>query len=550
MVQSPPSVSRVKQRSRFAGFTILEVTIALGLAGVLSTVVFPTVLNYRSQSDLNVAVSTVVQGLGSARIFAQSNKHDSVWGFRVAEGVLFEGSSYAGRNTSSDVSFPLPPSITPSGLKEAIFTQISGKVVQGGVILLTARNGLQAAIVLDGDGIEVVSVTQDIIDIAHSIDSSIPPVSSSSTPDTVPSSSDVTTSTSQAASDVTQSSVATQSAGTSVGTDNSASASSLASSDADSSTQSSVSVHSINNDTESSTATSQEDTSVQSSASNEASASGNQSSAANSESITPIDWQRQSIGILVLDPTAQGALSLTGNGSMLITNTNATVVVDSDNASAIWMSGSSKITATSINIAGDPGIYKVWNAKVVGTVHPGMAPTGDPLTDVPALSPPTQTFSAAQIGGNSTVTINPGTYIGGIKVSANAHVTLNPGIYYLQGGGLSISGNAVVSGRGVMIYNAPAKSTDKISISGNANLTLSPIASGIYAGISMYQSKASTVTMSISGNGTLNIDGVLYIANALLDISGNGNVNLQCLSSSRFIVKQLRFSGNGTFNVQ
>jgi hypothetical protein len=214
------------------------------------------------------------------------------------------------------------------------------------------------------------------------------------------------------------------------------------------------------------------------------------------------------------------------------------------------MSGNANISATTFNITGHPGVQRSGNAKIIGTVLTNASPTADPFADLPSLVPPTQTFSKATVSGNSSLTLNPGTYIGGIAASANARVTLNPGIYYLQGGGLSLSGNATVTGNGVMIYNAPAQSTDKISISGNANLTVSPIASGIYAGISIYQSRSSDVAMTISGNGTLNMDGVLYMPNALLNIPGNGNVNLQCLASSRFILKQLRFSGNGTFNVQ
>ena len=266
--------------------------------------------------------------------------------------------------------------------------------------------------------------------------------------------------------------------------------------------------------------------------------------------MTPIVWQNQSVGVLVLDPASLGALSLTGNGSMRITNVNATVVVNSNNAAAVKMSGNGSLTATTFNITGNPGVLKTGNARIIGTVRTNVTPTTDPLLDVPALAPPTQTFSAAKVSGNTSVTLNPGTYIGGISASANSRVTLNPGIYYLQGGGLSLSGNATVTGGGVMIYNAPAQSTDKISISGNASLTLSPLTSGIFAGISIYQSRSSSVTMTISGNGTLNMDGILYMPSALLDIPGNGNVNLQCLSSSRFIVKQLHFSGNGTFNVE
>ena len=38
--------------------------------------------------------------------------------------------------------------------------------------------------------------------------------------------------------------------------------------------------------------------------------------------------------------------------------------------------------------------------------------------------------------------------------AGNARLTLNPGIYVIAGGGISVTGNASVTGTGVMIYNA------------------------------------------------------------------------------------------------
>ena len=47
--------------------------------------------------------------------------------------------------------------------------------------------------------------------------------------------------------------------------------------------------------------------------------------------------------------------------------------------------------------------------------------------------------------GNSTRTINPGIY-SQITVSGNAKLTLNSGTYIIEGGGLTVTGNASISG--------------------------------------------------------------------------------------------------------
>ena len=81
------------------------------------------------------------------------------------------------------------------------------------------------------------------------------------------------------------------------------------------------------------------------------------------------------------------------------------------------------------------------------------------------------------LSGNSQATINPGIY-SQITVSGNASLTLNPGIYIIEGGGFTVTGNASVSGSGVMIYNAGSNY---------------PSSGGNFGGI------------TLSGNGTFNL---------------------------------------------
>jgi hypothetical protein len=78
---------------------------------------------------------------------------------------------------------------------------------------------------------------------------------------------------------------------------------------------------------------------------------------------------------------------------------------------------------------------------------------------------------------SSLLTLNPGTYVGGIKVSGRGSIVLNPGIYYLRGGGFSVSGQGSVTGNGVLMVNASTQSTDTISVSGQAAVTLNAPAS-------------------------------------------------------------------------
>ncbi len=262
--------------------------------------------------------------------------------------------------------------------------------------------------------------------------------------------------------------------------------------------------------------------------------------------------QQASAGIILLDATGQGALTDTGNGNVDVKG--GSIVVNSSSSAAVVVSGNGNITAPLLDVNG--GISSTGSGKVVGQVQNGSA--ADPLASLAAPDPSSltvQSTSRLSISGNQTVTLNPGVYVGGIQISDNAQVTLKPGIYYLQGGGFSVSGSGSVTdlGKGVLLYNAPTSSADTISLTGNGKVTLSPMASGPYQGITLFQDRSSTAPITITGNGNLDITGAIYAAHALLNVTANANVDAQGnpLDSVglALIVYDLKISGNGDFSV-
>jgi hypothetical protein len=277
-------------------------------------------------------------------------------------------------------------------------------------------------------------------------------------------------------------------------------------------------------------------------------------------SATPL-MQFSSAGILLLDPTGSNALSVSGNGKVVVNN--ASIVVDSSSATAISDSGNGSITATLIDDHG--GITESGNAQVSGTVLTKQPTVLDPLASL--IAPVSSNLivrstSTYMITGSQSVVLNPGVYIGGIQISGQAIVTLNPGIYYMQGGGFTVSGNASVTdlGRGVMIYNGAAINSNgtagavgQISFSGNCNVLLSAMASGTYQGLSIFQDRTSNSTMSFSGNGSITITGTIYAVKATLTLSGNDILHLGGSSLDligvELITADLNVSGNASLIV-
>jgi hypothetical protein len=116
----------------------------------------------------------------------------------------------------------------------------------------------------------------------------------------------------------------------------------------------------------------------------------------------------------------------------------------------------------------------------------------------------------------------------------------------MQGGGFAISGGLALAGAGVMIYNAPAQSSDQIKLSGNGSLTLSPPTSGTYKGVAIFEDRTSTATIAVTGNGSMNLTGTIYSPKAEVDLTGNGGTDVM---GSQIIVKNMKVSGNGVVNV-
>ena len=145
-------------------------------------------------------------------------------------------------------------------------------------------------------------------------------------------------------------------------------------------------------------------------------------------------------------------------------------------------------------------------------------------------------YGSFSLGGNSSATIQPGIY-SSISVSGNARLTMAGGIYIIEGGGFSVADNASVTGSGVMIVNGGSNypgtggTYGGITQGGNATINLSPLTSGPYAGIVLFQPPDNTKTITVSGNAS-GITGTIYAPGAAL--SESGNAGAPCVPDRRY----------------
>jgi hypothetical protein len=229
--------------------------------------------------------------------------------------------------------------------------------------------------------------------------------------------------------------------------------------------------------------------------------------------------------IFVLNPTASGALTLSSTASLKIPGA---VVVDSSSKAALSASGSAQVTASAIDVVG--GVQKSGGATFSPAPTTGVAPLPDPLAGLSGPSTAGLTDYGSVNLSSGSLTINPGIY-SKINVSGTGtSLTLNPGTYIIEGGGLTVSGSASLTGSGVFLYNAGSNypnaggSYGGITLSGSGTIALTAPTSGPYAGIVIFQSRDNTRALSFSGSAMGGMSGTIYAADAALSVSGSASL--------------------------
>jgi hypothetical protein len=269
-------------------------------------------------------------------------------------------------------------------------------------------------------------------------------------------------------------------------------------------------------------------------------------------------------GIVSLNPSQCQSILVNGNEAR-IEMTNAGIFVNSSCSNgAMHVNGNNisiDVTGAPIDVVGD------YSSNGNGiTVSPAPAEGANPITDpyaaLPVPTPPTSPVFSSCSGTtvDGVITFSPGRYncqisitgnspvvnfaagdyhvTGGISINGNfPQVTFGAGVYTLEGSFTNNGNSSVITGNGVTFY----QSAGSWSVNGNLpTTTLTPPASGPYAGITLFQSRTNTSAVTVNGNSSVSVHGVLYARAAPLIYNGNNQD-----FSNHFAVIVDRFTVNG-----
>jgi len=247
--------------------------------------------------------------------------------------------------------------------------------------------------------------------------------------------------------------------------------------------------------------------------------------------------------VYALDPTAKGAVTVSGGSSVSV---DCGIDVNSSDKDAMDVSGGSTVNAAAVNITG--GFKANGGATISPAPATGVNPVANPFA---GLNPPAVSvcdFTGWKLNGGNTATLNPAVYCDGIDIEGGSTATFNPGTYILRGGGLKIAGGSNAFGSGVTFYNtADGYGYKPIDTSGGSSVVLSAPTSGPLAGILFFQdpSIVDGNSNNFTGGATMQLTGVLYFPTTPLMYSGGSSTNW---TYTTIVADTVKFTGGSYFH--
>ena len=124
------------------GFTLIELIIVIALISILGFLSTGFYSRFYNQNAVGVVADELTQELRKAQIYAMTGKQNVNWGVHnnTTSIILFQGSTFAGRNTAFDETFTVNSNIAITGLTDLIFSRMTGTPSATPTIIISSAN--------------------------------------------------------------------------------------------------------------------------------------------------------------------------------------------------------------------------------------------------------------------------------------------------------------------------------------------------------------------------------------------------------------------------
>jgi|SRR5215469_8788708 len=242
--------------------------------------------------------------------------------------------------------------------------------------------------------------------------------------------------------------------------------------------------------------------------------------------------------VLALDPSASGAVTVSGSTTVDLNNCGLTV----NSTSATDLTLSTTLTASAVTLGGNYSGCCISSP----TIRTYESATPDPYASL--TMPSFSGCDQSNFHTGQTTTVNPGVYCGGITLTGGANLTLNPGTYILDSGDLKVAGNATLTGSGVTLIltsSTSASAIGAVNFDGGSTVQLTAPANGSLAGIVIWVDHNAPLQDNTIAGGSNNVfTGVIYMPSEDPTYSGSSTSSDGC---TQLVANQIKFSGSSNF---
>ena len=137
-----------------SGFTLIEVLLSVAIIAMLVGVSLPIYETYARRNDLDLTAQGTAAMLRRATTYARAVNKDSIWSVKVEPTrlTLFQGATFASRDTTNDEVIQIPESVIPSGVSEIQFAKLSAAPNITGSITLTSSTNDVRTVTINAKG--------------------------------------------------------------------------------------------------------------------------------------------------------------------------------------------------------------------------------------------------------------------------------------------------------------------------------------------------------------------------------------------------------------
>lgn len=133
---------KILRQNKTVGFTLLEGLLVVGILLVIFAAGLPVAVNFYQAYQFDSEYELMFSLLEQARNQAMANVNEANHGLSInnVNFVLFQGASFAARDTSKDKSFPRNNTVTISTPTELVFAALDGTVASTTFTLTNASD--------------------------------------------------------------------------------------------------------------------------------------------------------------------------------------------------------------------------------------------------------------------------------------------------------------------------------------------------------------------------------------------------------------------------